>query len=38
MLIGLRTAAYFDKRLGLPRARRLFHSQVLNLAGFDQAD
>ncbi len=38
MLIGLRTAAYFDKRLGLPRARRLFHNQVLNLAGFDQAD
>jgi len=36
MLIGLRTAAYFDKRLGLPRARRLFHTQVLNLAGFDQ--
>jgi len=35
MLIGLRTAAYFDKRLGLPRARRLFHNQMLNLAGFD---
>ena len=35
MLIGLRTAAYFDKRLGIPRARRLFHNQMLNLAGFD---
>ena len=35
MLIGLRTAAYFDKRLGLPRARSLFHDQMLNLAGFD---
>ena len=38
MLIGLRTAAYFDKRLGLPRARRLFHKQVLNLAGFSKPD
>ncbi len=38
MLIGLRTAAYFDKRLGLPRARGLFHSEMLNLAGFDQGE
>ncbi len=38
MLIGLRTAAYFDKRLGLPKARKLFHKQMLNLAGFGQAD
>jgi AcrR family transcriptional regulator len=38
MLIGLRTAAYFDKRLGLPRARRLFHNEMLNLAGFSQRD
>jgi len=38
MLIGLRTAAYFDKRLGLPRARRLFHMQVLALAGFELTD
>jgi len=38
MLIGLRTAAYFDKRLGIPRARRLFHSEMLNLAGFSQRD
>jgi AcrR family transcriptional regulator len=37
MLIGLRTAAYFDKRLGLPKARKLFHKQMLNLAGFSQA-
>jgi AcrR family transcriptional regulator len=35
LLIGLRTAAYFDKRLGLPRARRLFHDEMLNLAGFE---
>ena len=38
MLIGLRTAAYFDKRLGIPRARRLFHTEMLNLAGFSQRD
>ncbi len=36
MLIGLRTAAYFDKRLGLPRARGLFYDEMLNLAGFSQ--
>ena len=36
MLIGLRTAAYFDKRLGLPRARKLFHSEMLSLAGYAQ--
>jgi AcrR family transcriptional regulator len=34
VLIGLRTAAYFDRQLGLPRARRLFHNEMLNLAGF----
>lgn len=34
LLIGLRTAAYFDRRLGLPRARNLFHGEILNLAGF----
>jgi len=34
MLIGLRTAAYFDKQLGLPRAHRLFCDEMLNLAGF----
>ncbi len=32
MLIGLRTAAYFDQRLALPQARRLFRTQVRNLA------
>lgn len=38
MLIGLRTAAYFDRQLGLPRARTLFHDEMLNLAGFSQQD
>jgi len=38
LLIGLRTAAYFDKRLGLPRARRLFHDEMCNLAGFPQQE
>jgi len=38
MLIGLRTAAYFDKRLGLPRARGLFCDEMLNLAGFSRRD
>lgn len=38
MLIGLRTAAYFDERLGLPRARRLFNEEMLNLAGLRQRD
>jgi AcrR family transcriptional regulator len=38
MLIGLRTAAYFDKRLGIPRARRLFHNEMMHLAGFDQEE
>ncbi len=32
MLMGLLTAAYFDDRLGLPQARRLFGSSMLNLA------
>ena len=32
MLIGLRTAAYFDERLGPRKARHLFHSEMLNLA------
>jgi AcrR family transcriptional regulator len=38
MLIGLRTAAYFDQKLGLPRARKLFHNEMLNLAGFGQGN
>lgn len=33
MLIGLRTAAFFDSRLKLSRARRLFHDELSNLAG-----
>jgi len=38
MLIGLRTAAYFDKLLSLPKARSLFHNQMLDLAGFSHSD
>jgi AcrR family transcriptional regulator len=37
-LIGLRTAAYFDQRLGLPRARELFRNEIRNLAGYSQRD
>ena len=33
MLIGLRTAAFFDSRLKLSRAQRLFHSELSSLAG-----
>lgn len=33
LLIGLRTAAYFDSRLGLPEALRLFRTQMRSLAG-----
>ena len=36
MLIGLRTAVYFDRRIGLPRARRLFRASILNLANSGQ--
>ncbi len=36
MLIGLRTAAFFDQRLELKEARRLFHEALLNLADLDQ--
>jgi AcrR family transcriptional regulator len=32
MLVGLRTAAYFDERLGPRHARRLFHEAILHLA------
>jgi len=35
LLIGLRTAAYFDGRLDLLQARRLFHAGVLNMAKFN---
>jgi len=33
MLIGLRTAAYFDRRLQLSRALHLFRTELSNLAG-----
>lgn len=33
LLIGLRTAAYFDPRLKLKTARRLFHVELTRLAG-----
>ena len=36
ILIGLRTAAYFDQRLGLPQARRLFRAEMSTLAGIDE--
>ena len=32
MLIGLRTAVYFDDRIDLPRARQLYRTAILNLA------
>jgi AcrR family transcriptional regulator len=35
LLIGLRTAAYFDERLELAQARRLFHAAIRGLARFD---
>jgi len=35
MLIGLRTAVFFDARLELPEAHRLFHSSMMNIAGLD---
>jgi len=36
LLIGLRTAAYFDDRLELSEARRLFHVGLLDLADFER--
>jgi len=33
LLIGLRTAAYFDRRMDLPTARRLFNEEMISLAG-----
>lgn len=38
LLIGLRTAAYFDKRLQLATARRLFNEEMANLAGIRERD
>ncbi len=35
MLIGLLTVAFFDKRLGLPKARQLFRAEMLRLASPD---
>ena len=32
VLIGLRTAAYFEKELDLPKARRLFHDSVIRVS------
>jgi hypothetical protein len=32
MLFGLRTAAYFDDRLGPREALRLFRAEMINLA------
>jgi AcrR family transcriptional regulator len=37
MLIGLRTAAYFDKRIQHDQALRLFRTEMLNLAKFKEA-
>ncbi len=36
MLIGLRTAVYFDQRIDLSRARRLFRTSITNLANSGQ--
>lgn len=36
LLIGLRTAVYFDDNLSLSMAHRLFKNSMLNMAGFDQ--
>ena len=35
MLIGLLTVAFFDQRLGLPKARSLFRAEMLRLASPD---
>lgn len=37
MLIGLRSAVYFDEALGLPDAYRLFHTSVRHMAGYEEA-
>ncbi len=36
MLIGLRTAVYFDQRIDLSRARSLFRTSIMNLANSGQ--
>ncbi|NKB39093.1 MAG: TetR family transcriptional regulator [Gammaproteobacteria bacterium] len=38
MLIGLRTAVYFDKSMELPAAHRLFRNTMLALAGIDSSN
>lgn len=38
LLVGLRTAVYFDEHPTLREALHLFHSSMLNLAGYDQRD
>jgi AcrR family transcriptional regulator len=38
LLVGLRTAVYFDDDLSLCEALHLFHSSMLSLAGYDQRD
>ena len=38
LLIGLRTAAYFDKRVLLGTARQLFNEEMTNLAGIRERD
>jgi AcrR family transcriptional regulator len=38
MLIGLRTVAYFDEKIGPTHARRLFHAAMLDLAKMGQVD
>lgn len=36
MLVGLRAAVYFDEKLNLPDAHRLFHTSVQHMAGYAQ--
>jgi len=38
ILVGLRTAVYFDEQLTLSKARRLFRAAMLNIAGFDKSN
>lgn len=37
MLVGLRTAAYFDQRLAPHKARRLFHTEMMRLANLTES-
>jgi len=38
ILLGLRTAVYFDENLSLKDAARLFHTSMLNMIGIDQSN